>query len=133
MFIVLPTVAAFSFYSLGWLANANAKSASIEARWAELHPALRLALGAARLADQSFVVTEIGRTPATYERMGMHQPRHSMHYTQSDGWVHAVDLRTLGRSAVRNHAIQIYFELMGFDTLRHRGTADQLHVAMLRP
>jgi len=130
MLIVLPVVVAFSVYSLGWLAHANAKSDAIEARWTDLHPALRLALGTARLADQSFVVTEIGRTRRTYDRMGLQAPRHSMHYTQSDGWVHAVDLRTLGRSGLRNRAIQAYFEVMGFDTLRHRGTADHLHVSM---
>jgi len=128
--IVLPLVAAFSIYSLGWLAHANAKSTTVEARWADLHPALRLALGTARLADQSFVVTEIGRTRRTYDRMGLRAPRHSMHYTQADGWVHAVDLRTRGRSGFRNFVIQAYFELMGFDTLRHRGTADHLHVSM---
>jgi len=56
----------------------------------------------------------------------------SKHYEQPDGWVHAVDLRTKSNGEIRNRAVQLYFEVMGFSTLRHVGTADHLHVQMRR-
>lgn len=126
----LPVTVGLTIYSVAWLSHANAKSPEIVTRWGELHPALRMGIGTARLADDDLLVTEIGRGNADYDRMGLSRPRRSMHYRQTDGWVHAVDLRTIGRSEMRNRIGQLYFELMGFETLRHVGTADHLHVAL---
>ena len=56
----------------------------------------------------------------------------SLHYPQADGFVYAVDVRTLGRPEWRNQVVSLYFQVMGFRTLRHVGTADHLHVE-LRP
>ena len=128
--VALPLVLAFSVYSLGWLSHANAKTPVLSERWQELHPALRLAVGTARLADGDVVVTALGRSESDYARMGLRPVRHSRHYVQSDGWVHAVDLRTRGRGALRNAFARGWFWAMGFDTLRHTGTADHLHVAL---
>ena len=44
--------------------------------------------------------------------------------------VHAVDLRTKGKSELRNKLVSWYFRMMGFNTLRHVGTADHLHVSI---
>jgi len=41
-----------------------------------------------------------------------------------------LDLRTIGRSERRNRLTAAYFQLMGFRTLRHLGTADHLHVSL---
>ena len=60
--------------------------------------------------------------------MGLAVNPASMHYEQSDGYVHAVDLRTVGRGWWRNWGVEGYFRAMGFGTLRHRGTEDHLHV-----
>ncbi|MEM9174276.1 MAG: hypothetical protein AAGC67_03510 [Myxococcota bacterium] len=128
--LALPLVVAFSVYSLGWLSHANAKTPEIRHRWQELHPALRLAVGTARLADADVVVTDIGRRRADYVRMGLRPLERSRHYVQDDGWVHAVDLRTRGRGVVRNALARVWFAAMGFDTLRHTGSADHLHVAL---
>src|SRR5437660_8817576 len=51
------------------------------------------------------------------------------HYVQEDGYIHAVDLRTRGRSAVKNRLVQLYFWTAGLGTLRHesRGPEIQLH------
>ena len=130
LWLVIPAVTAFSIYSIGWLAHANAKNHDVSTRWEELHPALRLALGTARLAEPNFVVTGIGRSPADYDRMGLPRAHRSPHYPQADGWVHAIDLRTQGRSELRNRLLQGYFALMGFKTLRHHGNADHLHVSL---
>jgi len=53
-----------------------------------------------------------------------------LHARQRDGWAHAVDLRTIGRSAIVNLLVEWYFRAMGFRTLRHVGTADHLHVEL---
>ncbi|MCR9095427.1 MAG: hypothetical protein NXI30_14495 [bacterium] len=128
--VALPLVLSFSVYSLGWLSHANAKSPAISASWQALHPALRLAVGTARLADADVVVTDIARSRSDYARMGLRPVRRSNHYVQDDGWVHAVDLRTRGRGPVRNALAHAWFVAMGFDTLRHAGTADHLHIAL---
>jgi hypothetical protein len=73
----------------------------------------------------------MSRQPEDYERMGLSTNGASLHYRQADGYAHAVDLRTRGRSPGRNILIRLYFEAMGFDTLRHVGTADHLHVSLL--
>ncbi|MEL6925882.1 MAG: hypothetical protein AAFO94_17705, partial [Bacteroidota bacterium] len=66
-----------------------------------------------------------------YKRMGLKTKRHSLHYQQPSGFVHAVDLRTNNRSWLRNFLLRSYFQLMGFNTLRHGGTGDHLHVSIL--
>jgi len=63
--------------------------------------------------------------------MGLKSKNHSLHYRQSNGYAHAMDLRTNGRSEVRNFMTQTFFRLMGFKTLRHIGTADHLHVSLV--
>ncbi len=126
----LPLVLVFSVYAVGWLSHSNAKTPRISERWHELHPTLRLAVGTARLADARVIVTDIGRRESDYTRMGLRPVRRSHHYVQADGWVHAVDLRTKGRGTIRNALSQAWFAAMGFDTLRHTGTADHLHIAL---
>ena len=62
--------------------------------------------------------------------MGLSANDGSLHYRQHDGYTHAADLRTVGRGAVQNRLVQLYFWSMGFGTLRHAGTADHLHVEL---
>jgi hypothetical protein len=63
--------------------------------------------------------------------MGLPTKSHSLHFKQSDGFSHAIDIRVKGRSEVRNWLLERYFRMMGFNTLRHFGTADHLHVSLL--
>ncbi len=62
--------------------------------------------------------------------MGLPLYEGTLHFKQADGYAHAVDLRTLGHSAVRNFLMRGYCGVMGFRTLRHVGTADHLHVSL---
>ena len=89
-----------------------------------------VALSTIVLVDPDLVVTDMGRVPESYRRMGLPVNHRTKHYRQSDGWVHAVDLRTRGRGEIRNRVVQLYFWSMGFSTLRHVGTADHLHVQL---
>jgi hypothetical protein len=126
----VPLVAVFCASCLLHLSGANAKTDEIRANYPRLHPALRLAVGTLRLFDGGIVLTDIERGPASYAQMRLPRPDHSPHYPQGDGTVHAIDLRTAGVGALRNGLVQLYFELLGFETLRHVGTADHLHVRL---
>jgi hypothetical protein len=130
--IALPIVAAWCLSSLFVLARVNAKSDEVRGYFLSVHPILRVALSTVILVDPGLVITDMARKPRDYARMGLRVNDKSMHYEQPDGWVHAVDLRTKSNSETRNGAVQLYFEVMGFSTLRHVGTTDHLHVQMRR-
>jgi len=128
--VALPVVLAYCIYSLVYLSSVNAKSPEVREYYRSLHPALRIAVSTVILLDREIVITDTWRVPADYESMGLPVNQQSLHYRQSDGYVHAMDLRTLGRPGWRNWAVQFYFQLMGFATLRHIGTEDHLHVGL---
>src|SRR5882762_2018790 len=111
-------------------ASVNAKSGPVRAYYRSVHPLLRLALSTAILVDRDILITDTGRVPEDYGRMGLPTNSRTRHYKQKDGWVHAVDLRTTGHGVIKNRGVQFYFWLMGFDTRRHVGTADHLHVEL---
>jgi hypothetical protein len=133
VWLALPLVALYVGHSLLFLAAVNAKSDDVRAHYTSLHPLLRLSVRTLILLDDGVVVTDVARRPADYERMRLPRPEWSLHYPQEDGWVHALDLRTIGRSALRNWLTSIYFRALGFRVLRHVGTADHLHVSLPLP
>ena len=122
--------AAFVVYSLLVIAGANAKSEEVRAEYSALHPLLRMAVSVFVLADAEAVITDAARTPEFYARAGLPPNESSLHFRQNDGFVHALDLRTISRPEWRNRAAELAFRAMGFHTLRHVGTADHLHVSL---
>jgi hypothetical protein len=128
--VALPLVVFYCGYSLLYVASVNAKSEPVRAYYRSVHPLLRLALSTAILVDRNILITDTGRVPDDYGRMGLPTISRSRHYKQADGWIHAVDLRTKGRGVIKNTGVRVYFWLMGFDTRRHVGTADHLHVEL---
>lgn len=124
---------AYVAYSVVYVGSANVKSEEVRAEYAALHPLLRLAASAVILADQGAVITDASRTPEFYRRMGLSPNESSLHFRQEDGFVHALDLRTVGRPEWRNRAVEMTFRALGFNTLRHVGTADHLHVSVRSP
>jgi hypothetical protein len=122
--------AAYVAYALVFVASANVKTADVRAEYRSLHPLLRLASSAVILADPASVITDASRTGEDYARMGLPAAERSLHYRQANGYVHALDLRTSGRSGVRNLAVQVGFRALGFRVLRHGGTGDHLHVSL---
>lgn len=111
----------------------NAKTSAEIEEFYQLHPLMRVALGTVIFVDSDVVVTDLSRTHSDYQKMGMKSLRNSLHYPQKDGYVHAIDLRTKGKSEWRNFLLRSYFHLMGFNTLRHGGTADHLHISLSLP
>lgn len=108
----------------------NVKGDSVRAEYRALHPLLRLGSTILVLVDRNAVVTDAARDREDYRAMGLPAAETSLHYPQDDGYVHALDLRTLGRPEWRNVLVETGYRLMGFRTLRHRGTADHLHVSL---
>jgi uncharacterized membrane protein len=128
--VALPLVLAYCAYGLLYLSSVNAKGEAVRSYYTSLHPMLRIAVSTVILVDRDIVLTDLRREPDDYTAMGLPARRESMHYKQSDGFVHALDLRTVGRSWWRNWVVEGYFRAMGFETLRHVGTEDHLHVAL---
>jgi len=129
--VALPLVLTYCAYTLLYLSSVNAKSPEVREYYRSLHPLLRLATSTVILVDRDIVITDLHRTPDDYAKMGLPVQQESLHYAQSDGFVHAIDLRTVGRPQWRNALVELYFRAAGFETLRHVGTADHLHVALL--
>lgn len=117
-------------YGLLYLSSMNVKTEGVRDYYRNLHPVLRIAVSTATLADSDLIVTDIQRTRDDYERMGLPAQDHSLHFEQSTGYVHAVDLRTIGRAEWKNRVTELGLEVLGFKTLRHVGTADHLHVSL---
>lgn len=126
----LGVVGAYCIYSLVYVSSLNVKEDALRSQYRSLHPLLRLATSTFILVDRDLVITDLSREPEDYESMGLPLYERSLHFIQEDGYAHAVDLRTIGRSEWRNLFVRAYFMALGFRTLRHVGTADHLHVSL---
>ncbi len=120
----------YCVYLLVFVSMSNVKTEDLQATYRHLHPVLRVALSTFILLDGDVVVTDTERVPEDYRAMGLSSRSTSFHFEQEDGYVHAVDLRTRDRTRLQNTVTKVYFDLMGFSTLRHSGTADHLHVSL---
>jgi hypothetical protein len=129
--LVLVAVAGFCLYAVMYLAAGNAKTEGVQGEYQTTHPLLRLGVSTFILFDYQLVVTDMARTHLDYKEMGLAMKNKSLHYPQSDGYVHALDLRTNDRAEWRNKLLEAYFGLMGYRTLRHVGTGDHLHISLM--
>lgn len=130
--LLLLIVFIYSGYSLMYLSGSNVKSEEVAHTYLSMHPTLRLATSTLVLIDQDLVVTDMGRAPEDYVKMGLPVLENSLHYKQESGFVEAVDIRTQGKPEWVNFLVRMYYRSMGFNTLRHVGTADHLHVSVPR-
>lgn len=128
--IVLMIVLIYCANSIWSISAANVKEAEVKKEFRSLHPVLRLGISTLILIDKDLILTDAERKPEDYRDMGLPSKRYSLHYAQSTGYAHAVDIRTKGHSWLRNKLIQSYFRLMGFNTLMHVGTAEHLHISL---
>lgn len=114
-----------------FLSAANAKHEEVQKEFRSLHPVLRLGVSTLIFLDKKLILTDAKRQPEDYRKMGLKTKNHSLHYKQNNGYAHAIDIRVNGRSGFRNFLIKQYFQWMGFNTLRHVGTADHLHISIM--
>jgi len=129
-FIAILLVLGYSIYGLFFLSNSNAKSSEVRSEFTKLHPIVRISISTILFLDRDLIITDAKRQPEDYRKMGLATKKRSLHYKQSSGYVHAVDIRTNGRSEIRNILLKWYFKLMGLNTLRHGGTGDHLHISL---
>jgi hypothetical protein len=128
--LVFVIVLVYCMHGVMAVSTENIKNQALRKEFTKMHPILRVSLSTLIHLDEKLILTDALRKPEDYKKMGLKTNRNSLHYPQSDGYVHAVDLRTNGRSEFRNRLIQLYFKWMGFKTLRHVGTADHLHISL---
>jgi hypothetical protein len=130
---LLVLVIGYTGYGLLYLSAANAKTPEVKEYFTSLHPLLRLSASTFLLFDREAVVTDTQRTAEDYLQMGLPVNETSLHFRLEDGFVHALDLRTQGRTEWKNTLTAQYFSIMGLRTLRHVGTADHLHISLPPP
>lgn len=129
--VALILVAVYCIPGLLFLSAANAKHESVKEEFTSLHPVLRLGISTILFLDRDLIITDAKRHPEDYKKMGLPTKSHSLHYKQKNGYAHAIDIRVNGRSELRNSLLEYYFKIMGFNTLRHVGTDDHLHISIL--
>ncbi|NNE30074.1 MAG: hypothetical protein HKN16_10570 [Saprospiraceae bacterium] len=128
--IVLVLVLGYCVHGLFFLSSKNTKAEEVRTEFTNLHPILRLGVSTIVFLDRDLIITDASRFPEDYKKMGLPRKGRSLHYKQSNGFAHALDLRTNGRSEFRNTLLKGYFWAMGFNTLRHVGTGDHLHISL---
>lgn len=127
---IIFLVVAYCIYGLIYFSGVNAKSDEVASYYRSLHPILRVTMATTILLHGDLIVTDMQRSPDDYRAMGLPVREHSLHYPQQNGYVHAVDIRTVGRPEWKNRLAKITFGALGMNTLRHTGTADHLHVSL---
>lgn len=120
----------YCIHGLFFLSQSNTKGVKVRDGYAKVHPILRMGTSTLAYLDTDLIITDTDRIPEDYRKMGLPSKRRSLHYRQSNGFVHAIDIRTKGHGKIRNTMLNVYFKMMGFNTLRHVGTADHLHVSL---
>lgn len=129
--VALILVLTYCVPALLFLSKSNSKHTEVQKEFTSLHPILRLGISTVIQLDKGLIITDANRNPEDYRKMGLPTKSHSLHYKQTNGFSHAIDIRVKGRSEVRNWFLEQYFRMMGFNTLRHFGTEDHLHVSLL--
>lgn len=129
--IAFLMVGVYSLHGILFFSSANLKNPALKSEIRQLHPILRLGISTLVYLDKELIVTDASRDPEEYRKMGLPTKKASLHYTQSStNYAHAIDLRTLRRAEWKNFLVKKYFDILGFNTLRHGGTADHLHVSL---
>ena len=111
-------VLGYGIHGLYFFSSQNAKHKDVKNEFTSLHPILRLSVSTIVHLDEGLIMTDANRVPEDYKRMGLKSKNNSLHYKQSNGYVHAFDVRVKNRSWLRNSLLQLYFKAMGFNTLR---------------
>ena len=121
----------FCIQGLFFISTNNMKSSDLYEDISDLHPIGRVALNSVIVFDRDLIITDASRVPEDYRKMRLPTNKNSLHYRQKDGYSYAFDLRTRSRTWLHNMAVEYYFKILGFKTMRHVGTGDHLHVSLM--
>jgi hypothetical protein len=127
---LIAVVAGYSMYGLLYLSAGNSRDPELRDHYTSLHPLMRLGASTYVLFDRNGVVTDPERTAEDYLGMGLPTNEMSLHFKLGDRYIRAMDLRTTGRSTMKNRLTVTYFRSMGFRSLHHVSAADHLHVSL---
>lgn len=128
--IAMLILGGYTIHGLFFISSSNVKSSNLKKELNDLHPLLRMSVSTIIILDKDLIITDASRMPEDYKKMGLPSKSSSLHYKQKDGYAYAMDLRTSTRHEFRNFLLKGYFWAMGFNTLRHGGTGDHLHVSL---
>jgi len=132
--IAILVVLLYSLHGLFYISGKNLKNKQLQSEILSVHPIVRLSVSTLIHIDKSLIITDANRRPEDYRKMGLKSKSHSLHYKQSNGYSHALDIRTRDKNIVGNFLVQNYFRLMGFRTLKHGGsstTGEHLHISLM--
>lgn len=129
-FIAVALVTGYTIYGLYFISSKNIQNPALKKELNQMHPILRLGVSTFILMDKKMIITDASRKPEDYRKMGLPTNKSSLHYRQKDGYAYAVDLHTSTRNEIRNQLMRLYFNVLGYKTLRHGGTGDHLHVSL---
>jgi len=121
-------------HGIFYFSGNNLTNKQLKSEILDVHPIVRLSVSTLIHIDKELIITDADRRPEDYRRMGLKTKAHSLHYQQSNGYSHALDIRTRNRNEVHNFLVKNYFRVMGFRTLRHSGsgtTGDHLHISLM--
>jgi hypothetical protein len=127
---LIAVVAGYSMYGLLYMSAGNLRDPELRDHYTSLHPLMRLGASTYVLFDRNGVVTDPERTAEDYLGMGLPMNEMSLHFKLGDRYIRAMDLRTTGRSTMKNRLTVTYFRSMGFRSLHHVSAADHLHVSL---
>ena len=127
---LIVLVAGYSMSGLLYLSAGHSRDPELRDHYTSLHPVMRLGASTYLLFDRNGVVTDLERTAEDYLGMGLPMDETSLHFKLGDRYIHAMDFRTMGRSARRNRLTAAYFRFMGFRSLHQVASADHLHVSL---
>ena len=128
--IAMLILTGYTIHGLFFISTNNVKSSTLKDELSDLHPLLRISVSTVIMIDKDLIITDASRIPEDYRKMGLPSKSSSLHYRQKDGYSYAMDLRTNSRHEFRNTLLKGYFWAMGFNTLRHGGTGDHLHISL---
>lgn len=132
--IALAIVLMYVLHGVFYISGKNLTNINLAKEIRSVHPIVRLSVSTLIHIDKDLIITDADRRPEDYRKMGLKSKNQSLHFRQSSGYSHALDIRTRDRNPVRNFLVYSYFKLMGFNTLRHSGkgtTGDHLHISLM--
>ncbi len=107
--IAFIVVLGYCGHGIFYFSGNNFKSGEVQKEISKVHPILRLSVSTLAHLDKDLIITDANRLPEDYKKMGLKKKKHSLHYRQSSGYAHALDLRTKNRSEFKNKLVEYYF------------------------
>ena len=129
LIIAFILISGASYYFINSLGNENFKNKGEIGQYKQhTHPVLKYYTVILSVFDPDMVITDSKRRPQDYEKMNLPEFKGSLHYVQKDGYSHAIDLRTKGRTSIRNWLVRAYYYILGYTAIQHKGSAMHIHV-----